>query len=282
MKDIVCKELKSFKSIVEAYQFKKMSLDYKQKVMLLVQNDTDQPCIIYLDKNNLHIKSFNLNLDIDVESVQCMQRIGERWLLIFNYEGDNAVIYNADGSEYCKFYAGEGIQDCQVDVNEDIWVSYCDEGGFGEYPIGVNGIVAFDSQGNIVFNDYDLFVDKYDIPPIDDCYAMNVIDGDVWLYYYSEFPLVQMKDKKIHMSWNEITVIKEIRSESFAVAQDKVVFITQDKKLVVYDLNNNYVHDMNLRNERGEPIQFVTYYSRGSVIYFQTDDRLYYIDAINM
>ncbi|PEN01479.1 hypothetical protein CN621_09405 [Bacillus wiedmannii] len=282
MKDIVCKELKSFKYIVEAYQFKKMSLDYKQNVMLLVQIDTDQPCIIYLDKNNLHIKSFNLNVDIDVESVQCMQRIGERWLLIFNYEGDNAVIYNADGSEYCKFYAGEGIQDCQVDVNEDIWVSYCDEGVFGECPIGVNGIVAFDSQGNIVFNDYDLFVDKYDIPPIDDCYAMNVIDGDVWLYYYSEFPLVQMKDKKIHMSWNEITVIKEIRSESFAVAQDKVVFITQDKKLVVYDLNNNHVHHINLRNELGAPIQFGTYYSRESVMYFQTDDRLYYIDAINM
>ena len=54
-----------------------MSLDYKQNVMLLVQNDTDQTCIIYLDKNNLHIKSFNLNVDIDVESVQCMQRIGE-------------------------------------------------------------------------------------------------------------------------------------------------------------------------------------------------------------
>ncbi|MCU5707038.1 hypothetical protein [Bacillus wiedmannii] len=280
--DIVCKELVSFKSIVEAYPFKKMSLDYKQNVMLLVQKNTDQPCIIYLDKNNLNIKSFNLNLDMDVESVQCMQRIGERWLFIFNYEGDNAVIYNADGSEYCKFYAGEGIQDCQVDVNEDIWVSYCDEGVFGEYPIGVNGIVAFDSQGNIVFNDYDLFVDKYDIPPIDDCYAMNVIDGDVWLYYYSEFPLVQMKDKKIHMSWNEINVIKEIRSESFAVAQDKVVFITQDKKLVVYDLNNNYVHDMNLRNELGEPIQFGTYYSRGSVMYFQTDDMLYYVDALNM
>ena len=57
----------------------------------------------------------------------------ERWLLIFNYEGDNAAIYNPDGSEYCKFYAGEGIQDCQVDVNEDIWVSYCDE-GFSEVP----------------------------------------------------------------------------------------------------------------------------------------------------
>ncbi len=108
-----------------------------------------------------------------------------------------------------------------------------------------------------------------------------MLDGDVWLYY-SEFPLVQMKDKKIHLSWNEINVIKEIRSESFAVAQDKVVFITQDEKLVVYDLNNNHVYDMNLRNELGEPIQFGTYYSRGSVIYFQMDDRLYCVDTINI
>lgn len=282
MKDIVCKELTSFKSIVEAYQFRKMNVDYKQNIILLVQDHQDRPCIIYLDKNNGSISNINLNVDIDVESVICMQRIGERWLFIFNYEDENAVIYNPDGSEYCKFYAGEGIQDCQVDVNEDIWVSYCDEGVFGECPIGANGIVAFDSTGQLIFDSYDQYVEKYNITYIDDCYAINVLDGDVWLYYYSEFPLVQMKDKKIHMSWNEINVIKEIRSESFAVAQDKVVFITQDKKLVVYDLNNNHVYDMNLRNELGEPIQFGTYYSRGSVMYFQTDDRLYFVDAINM
>ncbi|MGR5880340.1 hypothetical protein ACT7CW_17595 [Bacillus pacificus] len=282
MKDIVCKELTSFKSIVEAYQFRKMNVDYKQNIILLVQDHQDRPCIIYLDKNNGSISNINLNVDIDVESVIRMQRIGERWLFIFNYEGENAVIYNPDGSEYCKFYAGEGIQDCQVDVNEDIWVSYCDEGIFGECPIGANGIVAFDSTGQLIFDSYDQYVEKYNIPYIDDCYAINVLDGDVWLYYYSEFPLVQMKDKKIHLSWNEINVIKEIRSESFAVAQGKVVFITQDKKLVVYDLNNNQVYDSNLCNELGEQVQFVNYYSRGSVMYFQMDDRLYYVDTINI
>ncbi|MBR9693807.1 hypothetical protein CWB30_01940 [Bacillus cereus] len=52
--------------------------------------------------------------------------------------------------------------------------------------------------------------------------------------------------------------------------------------MVVYDLNNNHVHDMNFCNELGEPIQFVAYYSRGSVMYFQTDDMLYYIDVLNM
>ncbi|MBJ8005823.1 hypothetical protein BW897_15035 [Bacillus cereus] len=281
MKDIVCKELISFKSIVEAYQFKQMSLDYKQNVMLLVQDKQNRPCMIYLDKNSENISTFNLNVNINVESVRCIQRIGEKWLLIFNYEDDNAVIYNPDGSEHCKFYAGEGIQDCQVDVNEEIWVSYCDEGVFGESSIGANGIVAFDSTGHLIFNNYDQYVERFNVPPIDDCYAMNVIDGDVWLYYYSEFPLVQMKDKNFHMLWNEINVTMEIWSESFAVVQGKVVFITRDKKLVVYDLNNNHVYDMNLRNELGEPIQFVTYYSRGSVMYFQTDDTLYYVELLN-
>ncbi|MDA2092060.1 hypothetical protein PDN23_05130 [Bacillus cereus] len=50
MKDIVCKELISFKSIVEAYQFKKMSLDYKQNVILLVKDNQNRPFIIDLDK----------------------------------------------------------------------------------------------------------------------------------------------------------------------------------------------------------------------------------------
>ncbi|PEF58903.1 hypothetical protein CON32_07065 [Bacillus cereus] len=52
--------------------------------------------------------------------------------------------------------------------------------------------------------------------------------------------------------------------------------------MVVYDLNNNHMHDMNLRNELGEQVQFVNYYSRGSVMYFQTDDTLYYVDVLNM
>ena len=55
---------------------------------------------------------------------------------------------------------------------------------------------CFDSTGQLIFDSYDQYVEKYNIPYIDECYAMNVIDGDVWLYYYSEFPLVQMKDKK--------------------------------------------------------------------------------------
>ncbi|MGD6890026.1 hypothetical protein [Bacillus mobilis] len=42
------------------------------------------------------------------------------------------------------------------------------------------------------------------------------------------------------------------------------------------------MHDINLRNELGQPIQFGIYYSRGSVMYFQTDDTLYFVDAINM
>ena len=109
MKDIVCKEFISFKSIVEAYQFRKMNVDYKQNIILLVQDHQDRPCIIYLDKNNGSISNINLNVDIDVESVICMQRIGERWLFIFNYEDKNAVIYNPDGSEYVEFYAGEEI-----------------------------------------------------------------------------------------------------------------------------------------------------------------------------
>ena len=55
-----------------------MSLDYKQNVILLVQDNQNRPCMIYLDKNNVNISNFNLNADIHVESVQCMQRIGER------------------------------------------------------------------------------------------------------------------------------------------------------------------------------------------------------------
>ena len=110
MKDIVCKELTSFKSIVEAYQFRKMNVDYKQNIILLVQDHQDRPCIIYLDKNNGSISNINLNVDIDVESVICMQRIGERWLFIFNYEDENAVIYNQTEVNIVSFMPEKGFK----------------------------------------------------------------------------------------------------------------------------------------------------------------------------
>jgi hypothetical protein len=73
-----------------------------------------------------------------------------------------------------------------------IWASYFDEGVFGA-GIGRNGLVCFDPLGEPLFR-YAELAQSTGMPSIDDCYALNVCNDRVWLSYYSDFPLVCLKD----------------------------------------------------------------------------------------
>jgi hypothetical protein len=98
---------------------------------------------------------------------------------------------------------GDGIQDVQITAGGEIWVSYSDEGVFGNYgwglgsdspPIGASGLVCFDTNAKKTWS--------YEAPvglgPIDDCYALNVGREVIWAYYYSDFPLVRIgRDRQI-------------------------------------------------------------------------------------
>ena len=67
-----------------------------------------------------------------------------------------------------------------------IWTSYFDEGVYGNYgwevPIGRNGLRAWDSNGNEMYQYPNSEQNKYFI---DDCYALNIVaDEEVWFYFY--------------------------------------------------------------------------------------------------
>lgn len=99
-----------------------------------------------------------------------------------------------EGNKKKETCFGDGIADCIVTQNNDIVVSYFDEGIFGNYgwdnPIGQSGLVVFDENFKI----------KWESPDdICDCYAINLDDaGQLWYYYYDEFDLVKtdFKDTK--------------------------------------------------------------------------------------
>lgn len=110
----------------------------------------------------------------------------------------NAVEYDWNGRELRRFTVGDGIQDLRTTPNGSTWASYFDEGVFGNYGwngpgpecIGSSGCVCFDADGTpcFRFSPKDAGTDA-----ICDAYAMNVVnDGDVWLYFYTEFPIVHI------------------------------------------------------------------------------------------
>lgn len=98
----------------------------------------------------------------------------------------NARVWSREGVEIRDFLLGDGIQNVQVSRKGTIWVSYFDEGVYGNYgwsdPVGASGLIAWDSKGNIRY--------KNTAALIDDCYALNVVnEKEIWFYYYSDFQL---------------------------------------------------------------------------------------------
>jgi hypothetical protein len=124
-------------------------------------------------------------------------------------EGDpeqNAVVFDENGNVQRRFVLGDGINALETTADGRIWVSYFDEGVFGNYgwdkPMGSSGLICFDPSGQIVWE----FTPPDGFDTICDCYAMNVTDGTVWACYYSEFPLVKIDSKSRVRGWkNEIS-----------------------------------------------------------------------------
>jgi hypothetical protein len=107
----------------------------------------------------------------------------------------NAIILGRDGSVEAEFVIGDAVEDLQATSKGVLWASYFDEGtgtrGRGEFdPVGASGLVAFDGEGNKLFS-FDPTATGTDT--IVDCYALNVVSStETWIYFYTEFPLVQL------------------------------------------------------------------------------------------
>lgn len=110
----------------------------------------------------------------------------------------NAFVVNWNGEVVRRFTIGDGVQDVRVTADGRVWASYFDEGVFGNYgwgnpgpaPIGSTGLVEFDGTGAVRFT-YDAAEARTD--SICDAYAINLADdGSIWVYFYTEFPIVRV------------------------------------------------------------------------------------------
>lgn len=121
-----------------------------------------------------------------------IQRFHDGWLL-GERRGGRALVYDQKGRLLRTLDLGDASEDLQATQGGKIWVSYFDEGVFGG-GIGAEGAICFDSDGLAVFR-FAEFATIQGLPAIGDCYAMNVTpEGDVWLNYYTDFPLVHLRN----------------------------------------------------------------------------------------
>jgi hypothetical protein len=123
----------------------------------------------------------------------------------------NAIIYDADGHVLAEEVLGDGTEHVLADSTGHVWAGYFDEGVYGNYgwggaggppPLGACGLARFSPELQP-----DWRYPSADSPfgDISDCYALNVDHATAWTCYYTEFPIVCIRDG-IVVGWrNDIT-----------------------------------------------------------------------------
>ncbi|TDC70807.1 hypothetical protein E1200_04155 [Actinomadura sp. GC306] len=112
----------------------------------------------------------------------------------------NAIVYSADGAALAAETLGDGIAHVFTTGTGHVWVGYFDEGVYGNFgwgltgspaPIGACGLARF-SPGL----EADWRFPSGDNPwgVIHDCYALNVDAETAWTCYYSDFPVVRVRE----------------------------------------------------------------------------------------
>ena len=195
----------------------------------------------------------------------------------------NGRIYSLNGEFKREILLGDGIQSVQATSDGSIWTSFFDEGIFGNFgwtdPVGASGLVAWDVEGNKLYD----FQPIDDLDSICDCYALNVeSDADVWLYYYTEFPLVHLHHRQVQSVWN--MSIKG--SDSFAVAGHRVLFRGEYDDPDIYHLfalnsngNIKLLKQLQISDETGQKITAERVVGRGNSLYILSNSSVYRVDV---
>lgn len=124
----------------------------------------------------------------------------------------NTFVLDRSGKCLNSFHGGSSVVDVQCDAQNRIWISYSDEGVFGNNGwnipgppgLGSGGLVCLDEDGVVLWSH-----NKTDIAPervIDDCYALNVIGQDAWFYFYSDFCLGHITDFEVKPNYYRVPV----------------------------------------------------------------------------
>lgn len=176
----------------------------------------------------------------------------------------NARRYNRSGQLIDAFTLGDGIEDVQVDETDTIWVSYFDEGVFGNFgweePMGSAGVVAYSINGERLWDAGDY--------GIADCYALNVVSSkEVYFYYYDDFYLVQLNEQKESIRYRVDS--HQHTLQQFVLDEKGLIGQIDEQKLMRYrKTNRKFIpkEELQVVDEKGQRIHGPVF-MRGTYVY---------------
>ena len=190
---------------------------------------------------------------------------------------DNAFVFGNDGKLLESFRTADAVADAQISATGDIWVSYFDESDEGQ-------LDCFDDRGQRLFTYHPLW-EEHDLPPLVDSYALNVSsDTETWVYYYSDFPLVHLVDRRLAGHWDASTV-----PGAHAVAVDGHRALcagryNRPNGLFLFDLQTGSVEELQAAYESGRDVSLEgsRWLGRGPRLYIGDSFHLYTIDMADL
>lgn len=240
--------------------------------------------VIGLRENEVVLETL---IEQEAFNIHNVQPLGDKLLLVccrsmFRGQGDidhNGRVYSRSGVLKRQFILGDGIQSIQATSRGEIWTSFFDEGVFGNYgwthPIGASGLVAWNSAGQKLYE----FEPTGNAGAISDCYALNVTsDSDVWCYYYTNFPLVHLRERQIVSTWR----VPVHGSHAFALAEGYTLFAGAYREPDVLSLvqlqKDGSALDrgkFGVLDAAGDPLRLERCVGRGEYLYVLSGSQLY-------
>ena len=104
----------------------------------------------------------------------------------------NLLVFNGGGQCIGADRVGDGIEDFSVTHAGDLWVSYFDEGVFGDDAVAAAGCVRWRLDADAHGNHSVTPAWRLDYKDMADCYAMNVTDQATYVCPYVGFPIIVM------------------------------------------------------------------------------------------
>jgi hypothetical protein len=158
----------------------------------------------------------------------------------------NAVVYGSDGTVLAEQTLGDGIEHVLTSGRGAVWVGYFDEGVFGNFgwgdrgspaPIGACGLARYTAALAPAWR----FPSDGGPEAISDCYALNVSDETAWACYYTDFPVVRIRDGEVTAWRNDVHGAKALAVGGSRVALFGGYGPDRDR-LVVGDLVGDRLH----------------------------------------
>lgn len=264
-------------------------LDYRSKdgCSLVIRPKKPQSYKIYrVEPGRVGLAATIVNEPYNIHDIQ---PVGEGQFLLVcarchyyeKYPEQNGRLYTSDGKLVRRLTLGDGIQDVQVAPDGLIWTSYFDEGVFGNYgwshPLGASGLVAWSQEGTKVFE-----FEPGDLEQIIDCYALNVSGNDVWIYYYTGFPLVQIRDRQIVAAW----ALPIAGTDAFAVDDSYALFrggYDGQDRYELLELTKDgaaCVSQIEFRDPKGEVITAQRAVGRGDSIFLLRGNEVFAVSVL--